>query len=295
MEADRDGQHQMVEVARLQHHVAHVGPAAPARLEIEGSVVGPVPQGLALHQLPVVRDAGPAGQPLDVDQRRIGRVAAEHVHLAFHAHAADTFAAPPVGLDFERLDAVEELEGHAAPFQHLVVRREDGVAHAGLHAPHEGATVFEAHPQDRVQRGAGGGVLETLAGAPAREPERQVVVTTQQRRVETVGMAAVVGQELAQLASVQCRKRHAARHHAFLEQAHQRGTGNVEHMRQPARMQGRCRALVEGVVQRRGQRACRRHGAPVRFGMRQPVLARVPHRVQRIVDDGLAAFDEELG
>jgi hypothetical protein len=42
---------------------------------------------------------------------------------------------------------MEELEAHARPHEHLVERREDDVAHAGLHAPEERAAIREEGAQ----------------------------------------------------------------------------------------------------------------------------------------------------
>ena len=74
---------------------------------------------------------------LDVElQRRLG-----HVARASRASASPTLVQP-----------VEEAEPHAAAPEHLVERREDDVAHAGLHLPEEGAAVGEEHPQRAAQR-----------------------------------------------------------------------------------------------------------------------------------------------
>ena len=78
---------------------------------------------------------------------------------------------------------MEELELHAAFFERLVHRREDGVAHASAHLPENCAVVGQAHSENRAQRWGSckvGGLVKRL-GITAIKGKHKVINAAQQR------------------------------------------------------------------------------------------------------------------
>ena len=131
----RDGEHGHVEVP-----IGHERDAlAPLQRVDDVLEVGPADLRRApADELLVTRLGRPAGQRLavvvDADQRLV--VAVAHVHLRDDRDLAHP---RPAGRGPHLLDRVEEREPDAARPQHLVERREHGVAHPRLHPPQDRA------------------------------------------------------------------------------------------------------------------------------------------------------------
>ena len=189
-DADRAAEDHAIEAVRLgpvgEHERRHwILPRRPPVLD----VLARRAQRIALLEQLVLRLARPA-------------VEAEHAHLRIVRAALRRRLAP----DGDRLDvgtlarqpqivdAVEELELHAALLQHLVQRHEDRVAHAGLHLPHHRALVGPAHAEDAVDRGA-------RADLP-RQREAEVVHARDVRAVHGDVVRAVLRQPRAEVEAV---------------------------------------------------------------------------------------------
>ena len=114
-------------------------------------------QARAVDELLPVGLGRPAGQAADVDQRLV-LVAAADRPPGRRTPAPSTCGGspPPAGDRRSVLEAMEEGEAHAAPTEHLVERREDDVAHAGVHAPEERAAIGEEGAHHAAQRLTGG-------------------------------------------------------------------------------------------------------------------------------------------
>jgi hypothetical protein len=166
--ADRDPEHHAIEVgAADQLAAAHRRAAGPPVLE----VLAGAPQLVAADQLIEQRLARPARQAVDVDQRAVRR-AAHGLGLDGDRDPLDHGVAGGVAADRELLDGLEELEVDAARREHLVERREHGVAHAGLHLVRERAAVGVDHAQRVVQAGAGADPGLVAEHQLAEQPDR---------------------------------------------------------------------------------------------------------------------------
>lgn len=119
---DRDGEHDLVEVS-ADHEFAWLRVRTVAELEVDARRLegGPVDQ-----EVPA-RLRGPAREPLHLDERVVA--VRPGAGLSHQPDPLDRplLAGRHVG------DAVEELESDPAAPQHLEQRRDDGIAHPGLH------------------------------------------------------------------------------------------------------------------------------------------------------------------
>ena len=101
---------------------------------------------IAVHQLPVVGSRRPARKPPNVHE---GLVFAPASHLGldieFEGLDVGPLRRPETRRvdEFDVLQAMEELEGHAASLEDLVKRRKHHVAHARSHLPEEVAPISE--------------------------------------------------------------------------------------------------------------------------------------------------------
>ena len=123
-------------------------PPVPVRLEAAALAREP----LAIDELRPVGRRWPAREPADVGQRPVRAVAQLGLHVEVERLDVGRLAAAETHV----LEPVEELEAHAPAREDLVEGCEHDVAHAGLHAPEEGAAVGEEgarHAAERLTRG----------------------------------------------------------------------------------------------------------------------------------------------
>ena len=189
------------------------------RLEVDARVLQlPRLRGVELR---VARCVRPRRQTLHIDQRVVRGDTGGKVGLARDADRVDRIAGR---VRHQLVHLVEEGELDAAPLQHLVERREDGVAHAGLHLPHDGAVVVEGHAHHAAQHRARLDVR--LGEVAAFVGEHEVVEAAHGRGVDRqAGVGAVAGEPGAEVLVVDGVE--ALREHAVLVHADERGEREI--------------------------------------------------------------------
>ena len=119
---------------------------------------------------------------------------------------------------------MEELERDAAPLQHLVDRREDGVAHARVHLEHDVPDV----PEDDAERGSDGHASRHvgLVHAAVRVGKRRVVERLDHGGLHGLVLRAVAVQPLAKLEPVE--RLEPPQQHVVGDEAARVGEGQVD-------------------------------------------------------------------
>ena len=97
----------------------------------------------------------------------------------------------------QRVDAMEELEFHAAPAECLIERRHHDVAHPGRSLlPEDRAFVLEKDESDEEDHHPGADCRSLGIGPVVAE--HQIVKTAHESRLEHIGMAAVTDYPVAE-------------------------------------------------------------------------------------------------
>ena len=125
-----------------------VGPVVVHRFEFAMPIGIFGRQRRALHQLRVIGYRGPGREILHRHQRGVFILPVLQGGLTADHHLVDLAAI----VRFQRKRAMKKPEFHAALFEHLVERCEDGVAHATLHFPEHRTTRTQQQPQQHADR-----------------------------------------------------------------------------------------------------------------------------------------------
>ena len=143
---DWDREHGNVEFLAAPKQAAfRIRPCAPVRLERLAV------EAVRARELVRQRSRGKGRQISNSCERLVVRASIGQRHLPTHRDPIDAQA---ILRDVELIDAVEELELHTAPPQHLVERCEHDVAHPGGHLPEDRALVLEEHLRRHEHRDA---------------------------------------------------------------------------------------------------------------------------------------------